>query len=70
MLSLGQRETKFLETAARKQLLGLSAQATSGMGILLSVFSKLSYFKVLQIETDCSYLKGGEKRSSTGPCLS
>lgn len=70
MLSLWQREGRFLEKAARKQLLGLSAQATSGMEILLSVFSKLSYFKVIQIGTDCSYLKGGEKGRSTRLCLS
>lgn len=69
MLLLWQRETRFLEKAARRQLLGLSEQASSGMGILLSVFRKLSYFMVIQIETDCSYLKGSEKGRSTGLCL-
>lgn len=66
MLSLWQRQSRFLEKAARSQLLGLSAQATSGIGILLSVFGKLSYFKVIQIERDCSFLKGGEEGRSTG----
>ena len=66
---LGKRE-QILREGCQKAITLLSAQAMSGVGISLNVFSKLSSFKEIQVETDCSYLKGGEKGRSTGLCSS
>jgi len=66
---LGKRE-QVLRGGCQQAITGLSAQSVSGMGILLSVLSKLISFKQIQVETDCSYLKSGEKGRSTGLCSS
>lgn len=61
------KRKQVLREGCQKAITRLSAQAMSEMGILLS---KYSFFKETQVETDCSYLKGGEKGRSTGLCSS